>query len=225
MDKNLNCNLRTLSNSLADRTTRTYSSWNATHTPDHTTAPNTPNYPATSVGIDNYLQVNHSDQNLAQPSSHPPATSLAPGPPPIRQQYAYHHPPVSEALSSAPLRFIDSNPRPAKSPRHVAPPEVPSNAPQGYQEYSTRFAAPYSASPNEAMPSRAPDYFPTAHSMSMSQPWTSGPEPGVVYGTSQPPGVHHYEFPSEQGQYVKEESGGGGALHPPMQYTWNPQQQ
>jgi hypothetical protein len=209
---------------LADRT-RTYSAWNATHTPDHTTAPNTPNYPAPSIGIDNYLQVNHSDPNLAQSSSHSPATSLAPGPPPVRQQYAYHHPPSTEGGSSAPLRFIDSNPRPAKSPRHVAPPEVPSNAPQAYSEYSTRFVAPYSQPLNEAMPSRAPEYFPTTqqHSMSMSQPWTSGPEAGVVYGTSQPPGVHHYEFPHEQGQYVKEE-GGQVAPHPPMHYTWDPQQ-
>ena len=206
----------------ADRA-RTYSSWNATHTPDHTTAPNTPSYPAPSMGLDSYLQVNHSDPNLAQPSTHSPATSLAPGQPSIRQQYAYHHPPANEAQPPATLRFIDSNPRPAKSPRHVAPPEVPSNAPQAYSDYSTRFAAPYSQAPTEAMPSRAPDYFPTTqqHPMSMNQPWTSSSEGGVVYGTAQPPGVHHYEFPNEQGHFVKQEE----APHPPMHYTWNPQQQ
>jgi len=190
---------------------QTYTSWNPTHTPDHTTAPSTPNYAATSIGLDNYLQVSHSNQDLGQGNSHPPPTSLAPGPPPIRQQYAYHHPPTSAPSAGESLRFIDSNPRPAKSPRHVAPPELPSNAP--YSEYGARFAAPYSG-PSEAMPSRAPDYFPTSMPMN---PWTSAPEPGVVYGTSgQAPGVHHYEFPSEQ--YVKEE----GAPHPPMHYTWNP---
>ncbi|KAH8766238.1 hypothetical protein BGZ57DRAFT_943380 [Hyaloscypha finlandica] len=188
---------------------QTYSSWNATHTTDHTTAPNTPNYPAPSIGIDNYLQVNQSDPNLAHDT---PSTIRLPPPP------------SSEPPSSTTLRFIDSNPRPAKSPRHVAPPEVPSNAPQAYSEYSTRFAAPYSQAPSVAMRSRAPEYFPTTqqHSMTMNQPWTSASEVGGVYGTSQPPSVHQYEFPTEQSQYVKQE---GEAPHPPMHYTWNLQQQ
>jgi hypothetical protein len=193
----------------ADRIIRTYS-WNASHTPDHSTAPNTPNYPASSLGLTNYLQVNHSNPDLGQVNSHSPATSLAPGPVPIRQQYTYHHTPTSAPTIGDPLRFIDGNPRPAKSPRHVAPPELPSNVP--YNEYGTRFAPPYSG-PSEAMPARAPEYFPTTMSINA---WTSGPEAGVVYGTSsQTPGVHHYEFPNEQ--YVKEEE----APHPPMHYTWN----
>lgn len=202
----INCLIEAIANR-----TRTYSSWNTTHTPDHTTAPNTPNYPATSLGLANYLQVNHSNPDLAQASSQLPATSIAPGPAPTRQQYAYHHTPTSAPITSEPLRFIDSNPRPAKSPRHVAPPELSSNAP--YTEYGTRFALPYSG-PSEAMPTRAPEYFPTTMSINA---WTSGPEAGVVYGTSsQAPGVHHYEFPNEQ--YVKEEE----APHPPQHYSWNP---
>jgi hypothetical protein len=58
--------------------------------------------------------------------------------------------------------------------------------------------------------------------MTMNQPWTSASEGGGVYGTSQPPGVHQYEFPTEQSQYVKQE---GEAPHPPMHYTWNLQHQ
>lgn len=164
--------------------------------------------------MDGYLQVNSSNQD---PSPITPIVG-----PPLRQQYAYHHPPLPSAPpndSSTPLRFIDSNPRPAKSPRHVAPPELPSNAPhQPYPEYGTRFAAPY-----EAMPSRAPEYFPTTLPM---QPWTSGAEagPGSVYGTSSHPPQHHpqhnYEFPSEQ--YVKEEQGSQGQGQGPNHYTWNP---
>ncbi len=106
------------------------------------------------------------------------------------------------------MRFVDSNPRPSKSPRHVAPPEVPSN----YADYpTTRFGPPYSGSNNDPLPSRGPEYFPPA-----MQPWTSSPETGVVYGTaSQAPGVQHYEFPNDQ--YGKEEGGSG-----PPHYTWNP---
>jgi len=204
---------------------RSYSPWNANQTSDHTTAPNTPNYQAPSLGIENYLQVSHSDPNLAQSSSHTPTPNLAPGQQLNRQQYAYHHSQNSETPPSTNLRFIDSNPRPTKSPRHIAHPEVPSNAPQAYSDYSTRFAASYTQPPSEAMPPRALEYFPTTQqqSMSMSQPWTTGPESSVVYGTSRQPGVHHYEFPHEQSQYVKGD-GGGAAPHPPMQYTWNPPQ-
>jgi hypothetical protein len=52
--------------------------------------------------------------------------------------------------------------------------------------------------------------------------WTSGPEAGILYGTSsQAPGVRHYEFPNEE--YVKEdeEDEEEEAPHPPQHYTWN----
>ncbi|KUJ11436.1 p53-like transcription factor [Mollisia scopiformis] len=181
----------------------TYSSWNAAQTSDHTTSPNTPNYSVPPVGLDNYLQVNNSTPDL-HANTHSPTTII---PPPTRQ-YSYH--PPGAPTGSDPLRFVDSNPRPAKSPRHVAPPEVPSN----YGEYGTRFAPPYSTANNDPLPTRGPDYFPPALPL---QSWTSGPGTGVVYGTtSQAPGVQHYEFPNDH-QYVKEEGNSG-----PPHYTWNP---
>ncbi|KAG4415211.1 hypothetical protein IFR04_011670 [Cadophora malorum] len=191
-----------------------YQSWNAAHTPDHTTGPNTPNYPAPSLSLDSYLQVHPSNNNNSPSdlhSSNPPPITM-PGPqPPLRQQYAYH--PPSSAPTSEPIRFIDSNPRPSKSPRHAAPPEVPLPLPSNgnYSEYGSRYMPPYSNNSNEAMPSRAPEYFPPTQQQ--MQAWTSGPDTGVVYGTSQAPGVHHYEFPSEQ---YKEET----ASQQPH-YTWN----
>ncbi|CZR60287.1 related to acid phosphatase [Phialocephala subalpina] len=176
----------------------TYSTWNAAQTSDHTTSPNTPSYPVPAVGMDNYLQVNNSTQDL-HANTHSPATVI---PPPIRQ-YAYHP-------SSGPggERFVDNNPRPTKSPRHVAPPEIPSS----YAEYGTRFAPPYSGGNNDPIPSRNPEYFPPALPL---QPWSSGPGTGVVYGTAQAPGVQHYDFPNDQ--YVKEEGNSG-----PPHYTWHP---
>ncbi|KAH9217481.1 hypothetical protein DL95DRAFT_295096 [Leptodontidium sp. 2 PMI_412] len=194
----------------------TYQSWNAAHTPDHSTAPNTPNYPAPSLALDSYLQVNNSSASDLHPN--PPSTTMPALQPPIRQQYAYH-PPSSAPTTSDPLRFIDSNPRPAKSPRHAAPPEVLSNGTSNYSEYGSRYMPPYGVGVsvsnsinNEAMPSRAPGYFPPTQAQIQS--WTSGSDTGAVYGTSQAPGVHHYEFPSEQ---YKDES----ASQQPH-YTWNP---
>ncbi|PVH73140.1 p53-like transcription factor [Cadophora sp. DSE1049] len=190
----------------------TYQSWNAAHTPDHTTAPNTPNYPAPSLSLDSYLQVNNTSNPPSDlHSSNPPSTTMPAPQPPLRQQYAYH--PPSSAPTSESLRFIDNNPRPAKSPRHAAPPDVPLPLPSNgsYPEYTSRYMPPYSNSSNVAMPSRAPEYFPPTQQQMQS--WTSGPDTGVVYGTSQAPGVHHYEFPSEQ---YKEESASQQS-----HYTWN----
>lgn len=190
---------------------RTYPTWSTSHTSDHSNTPNTPNYATSAVGLDSYLQVNHSNSDLSHPSTHSPtATMSATQAPPIRQQYAYH-PASAPAAGGPPIRFIDSNPRPAKSPRHAAPPELPSNTP--YSDYGTRFAPPYSG-PAEPMPPRNPDYFPNPVPM---QNWTTAPESGGVYGTSaqtSSSGQQHYEFPSEQ-QYVKDEN------NPQPHYTWN----
>jgi hypothetical protein len=188
---------------------RNYSTWSAAQTSDHTTSPNTPNYSVPPVGLDSYLQVN----NSSAPDLHSPPTTSSTIPPP--RQYAYHPSAPGPSLTD-PLRFVDSNPRPSKSPRHVAPPEIPP-IPSNYSEYGARFAPPYSGnSNNDSLPSRNPDYFHPPHSVGL-QPWsgTTGPETGVVYGTSQAPGVQHYEFPNE-GQFVKEEVNGGQP-----HYTWN----
>ncbi|KAH7378130.1 hypothetical protein BKA64DRAFT_249940 [Cadophora sp. MPI-SDFR-AT-0126] len=189
-----------------------YQSWNAAHTPDHTTAPNTPNYPAPSLSLDSYLQVNNTSnpQSDLHPSNQP-STAMPALQPPVRQQYNYH--PPSSVPTNEPLRFVDSNPRPAKSPRHAGPPDIPLPLPSNgtYSEYNSRYMPPYSNNSNEAMPSRAPEYFPPTQQQMQS--WTSGPDTGVVYGTSQASGVHHYEFPSEQ---YKEES-----TSQQPHYTWN----
>lgn len=176
------------------------------HHSDHSTAPNTPSYPATSIGLD-YLQVNHSNPDLAHSQS--PTTTLAGPQPPVRQHYAFQQSPVSPPVP--PVRFINSNPRPAKSPRHIAPPELPSNA--SYSDYGARFAPPFSGS-SEPLPQRDPGYFPTSLPM---QAWTTAPDTTGVYGTAmQAPtsNLQHYEFPNEN--YLKEES------HTQQNYTWNP---
>ncbi|KAH8682872.1 hypothetical protein BGZ60DRAFT_427361 [Tricladium varicosporioides] len=192
----------------------TYPGWSAAHTSEHNTTPNTPSYHAPSAGLENYLQVNHSNADIPHGSTHSPiATHSAthPHPPPMRQQYAYH-PASAPPTGGPPIRFIDSNPRPTKSPRHVAPPDLPANAP--YQEYGTRFAPPYSG-PTEAMPTRGADYFPTTMPM---QAWTSAPEPGPIYGTSTQPesNVQHYAYPNQNQQTFKEEHN-----NPQQHYTWS----
>ena len=112
--------------------------------------------------------------------------------------------------SGAPIRFVDSNPRPTKSPRHAAPPELLSNP---YSDYGTRLTSPYNGN-NSPLTTRTSEYFPATMPMPA---WTTGPESGVVYGTAaqpiQPPTTQHYEFPNES--YVKEEN------NHPQHYTWN----
>ncbi|TVY27084.1 Transcription factor [Lachnellula hyalina] len=190
----------------------TYPAWSASHTSDHTNIPSTPSYGNSSaVGLENYLQVNQTTTEIPHPSSHSPtATMSATQPPPIRQQYAYH-PASAPVAGGPPIRFIDSNPRPAKSPRHAAPPELPSNAP--YSDYGTRFAPAYSGPP-EPMPPRNPDYFPNPVSLPTS--WTTAAETAGVYGTSSQTsnGQQHYDFPGEP-QYVKNEN------NTQSHYTWN----
>lgn len=187
------------------RRPRTYPSYLGTHQSEQSTASNTPSYPATSIGLD-YLQVNHSNPDVSHSQS--PATTMPGTQPPVRQ-YTFQHSPVSPPIP--PVRFMDSNPRPAKSPRHVAPPALPSNAP--YPEYGSRFAPPYSE-PSEPLPQRDPGYFPTSLPM---HAWTTAPDTTGVYGTAmQAPtsNVQHYVFPNEN--YVKEEG------HTQQNYTWNP---
>lgn len=131
---------------------------------------------------------------------------------PIRQQYAYN-------LSSSPpqmaqqARFVDSNPRPTKSPRHVAPTELPTNPP--YQEYNARFAPPYGGSADQLEP-RGAGHFPSAMGL---QSWTGAPDSTGLYGPPMPTQSanlqqDHYQFPSEQ--YPKTD--GGSA---PPNYSWS----
>jgi hypothetical protein len=184
---------------------RTYSAWNAAHTPDRGTAPNTPSYPVSSASLESYLQVNNSSADLSH-VVHSPSTTMAP----IHQQYTYN---TGTATTAEPLRFIDSNPRPTKSPRHIAPPTVPSNV---YPDYGTRFIPSYTGTTEETH-SRAPEYFPPVLPL---QSWTSAPNAASLYGTSNAvPGVQHYEFPSQQ--FVKEDNSLQQQNQQPH-YAWQP---
>ena len=131
------------------------------------------------------------------------------GPKPPIRQFTFQHSPISPP--GPPVRFIDSNPRPAKSPRHIAPPELPSSGP--FPDLGARFGPSYSGS-SEKLQQRESGYFPTSLQM---QAWTTAPGTTGMYGTAlQAPtsNVQHYEFPNEN--YPKDES------HTPQNYTWNP---
>jgi len=184
------------------------------HSSEHTPAPSTPNYqaPPPPLSMDNYLQGNYS--NSDNPQTHSLAATMPALAPPVRS-YTYQN---TTSPSGAPIRFIDSNPRPAKSPRHQAPPELNSSF---SSDFTARFTAPapYSSTSEATQPR---EYFPTSMSM---QPWTTAQDTTSTYGTTLPAvGSSHYEFSGDQ-QYVKEE----GNSQPPQQhqqpsqqhYTWS----
>ncbi|RAL67435.1 hypothetical protein DID88_008190 [Monilinia fructigena] len=155
---------------------QTLPSWFAPpHASEHTPAPSTPNYqgPPPSLSMDNYLQGNHASSE--NPQTHSPASTM-PGPAPPVRSYTYQN---TTSPSGAPVRFIDSNPRPSKSPRHQAPPELNSSF---SSDFTARFTAPasYSSTTGAAQPR---EYFPTSMSM---QPWTTAQDTASTYGTALP---------------------------------------
>jgi hypothetical protein len=170
------------------------------------------------VALDGYLQSSHS--HSSSDSSHSQSRSQAPS----TQQYTYLPPTSSPAQLAAPIKFVDSNPRPSKSPRHVAPPERQLSLPESsYPDYnSARFTGPYHNNPSDVLPPRDPAYFPQPLSLQQqqtSQPWTSTSDSSGVYGTTiQAPSTqtNHYQFPPEP--YVKPEENN----HPQPQpsYAW-----
>ncbi|KAF7907286.1 uncharacterized protein EAF01_004873 [Botrytis porri] len=194
---------------------QTLPSWFAPpHSSEHTPGPSTPNYqgPPPSLSMENYLQGNHSSSE--NPQTHSPASTMPAPAPPVRS-YTYQS---TTSPSGAPIRFIDSNPRPAKSPRHQAPPELNSSF---SSDFTARFNAPtpYSSASDPAQPR---EYFPTSMSM---QPWTTAQDTASTYGTTLPAVTSsHYEYSGDQ-HYVKEE--GHSQPPPPHQqpsqqhYTWS----
>ncbi|KAA8572392.1 hypothetical protein EYC84_003014 [Monilinia fructicola] len=189
---------------------QTLPSWFAPpHSSEHTPAPSTPNYqgPPPSLSMDSYLQGNHpSSEN---PQTHSPASTMS-GPAPPARSYTYQN---TTSPSGAPVRFIDSNPRPSKSPRHQAPPELNSSF---SSDFTARFTAPapYSSTTEAAQPR---EYFPTSMSM---QPWTTAQDTASTYGTALPAvNSSHYEYSGDQ-HYVKEES----HSQPPPQHQQSSQQ-
>lgn len=186
------------------------------NTADHSQTPNTPSYQTqTAMGIDNYLHVSQPTGDMTHLNS-PSSTMPRSQPLPLPQQPQYPYQPTSNTTNAAPIRFIDNNPRPTKSPRHAPPPE-PLPLPS-YSDYGARFAPPYSG-PGELLPPREPAYFPS-HSMPMPQSWTTAAETSGLYGTTtQAPTSslqHHYQFPNES--YAKDENNQSQQNN----YTWNP---
>jgi hypothetical protein len=142
--------------------------------------------------MENYLQANQGQIGS-------PAGSGAQLP--IRQQYAYNmtaSPP--QIVPQTQTRFVDSNPRPAKSPRHVAPSELPSGT--SYPEYGRAYAGQFAGSSSAGM-----------------QAWTGAPEVSGIYGAPMPamaPGGMQdpYHF---QGEFPKPDQGG----NPSTNYSWS----
>ncbi|RFU26692.1 hypothetical protein B7463_g9641, partial [Scytalidium lignicola] len=207
---------------------QSYPSWTGPqHISEQNPSPTNPSFPPPPYSMDSYLQANRTNQEL--PSSHsPPTTMPPPQQPPLHQQqsqYPYHPNPLP-STGAVPIRFVDSNPRPTKSPRHIGPSEAPSSVSSSYPAYGSRYPpAPYSAGNPESQPTpqgSSRDYYPPS-SMPMNS-WTTGADVNGIYGTSlpvstAPPGHHlpqHYE-PASNGAYPKEEPGA-----PHQHYGWNP---
>ena len=185
-----------------------YPAWSAAHTPDRATAPDTLSYPVQTTVSENHIHVNRPNPELHH-VAHSPATSM----PPIPHQYAYSAGAPTPILEN--IQFLDSNPRPTKSPRHAAPPEIPSNM---YTSYGPRFAPPYTTPGTTA--SRASEYFPQVLPMHQQHTWTSGTGVAPIYETAPPATeVQHYDFANQQ-RYVKEET----STQPQQQiphHTWH----
>lgn len=184
----------------ADRNIRAYPTYLPPHT-ELSTASDTPGYQA-PIGLDNYLPANHSNAGISQTSS-----TIMPRAQPPPQDYPFQTP-SNTSQPGAQIRFVDSNPRPAKSPRHVAP-ELSGS----YGDYNARFAPPYNGA-GDILSARESGYFPT--SLPMQQAWTAPTDAAGIYGTplqGTQPG-QQYQYPSEG--YPKEET------TQQQNYTWNP---
>ena len=123
-----------------------------------------------STGID-YFQVKHSQSDLSESQSPLTAASSSQ---PLARRYTFQSSPIS--TSKPPLWFIDGNPRPTKSRRHVPPPELPLDAP--YPGYGAQPTPPYTATSEPLLqPSSA--YFPTSLPI---QAWITAPQASSALG-------------------------------------------
>ncbi len=117
-------------------------------------------------------------------------------------------------MSSAPppstlsVQFMDSNPRPTKSPRHAVAPDL-SSLPL-YASFEERVAPSYTIPPqasDQGLPLR--DYYPVTLP---PENWTTGENGNVTYSTSMPAPTQHYTYPPEP--YPKDNS-------QQTHYTWS----
>jgi hypothetical protein len=130
---------------------------------------------------------------------------------PIRQQYGYN-------ITSSPpqivpqTRFVDTNPRPSKSPRHVAPSELPANT--SYPEYGRGFAPQYGSGGDQMEPRGAGPFQP---GLSM-QNWTGAPDTSGIYGAPMPALASNLQ---EQYQFSSETFPKSDAGNQPTNYSWS----
>ncbi|KAI9746378.1 MAG: hypothetical protein M1818_000091 [Claussenomyces sp. TS43310] len=115
----------------------------------------------------------------------------------------------SAATATLPHQYMDSNPRPTKSPRPELSPEMSGQAPS-YPAFETRLGSPYQGTTTVAAgnPSgiSSREYFAT---VPPSGPWTASSQSNAMYAGSITPAAQQYAFPSEaygkdgtqQGQY------------------------
>lgn len=191
---------------------RTYPQWTTTqqqqvhHTPispdQHPSSanPQTPSsaYPSSAISLDTYLQPTH----LFSPN-HPRSATM---PMPVLNRSQYNFSPAYNASQ-------DHNPRPAKSPRHQAPPELPSIYSSSNPDYGTRYSTPYTSIPGGLPPlvstltSAGSEYFP------IHPPPISMPMP-MSMSMALPPAWSVAGVPAPQGGYEGNlpgiaETGGG----------------
>ena len=119
-------------------------------------------------------------------------------------------------------RFVDTNPRPSKSPRHVAPSELPSGAayPSDYgRAYATQFGGGSGSEQMEARGGAPSGHFQSA-SLNSMHGWTGAPDSSGIYGAPMPALAtanmqEQYHFQNEP--FPKQEGSG----NPPTNYSWS----
>lgn len=204
---------------------RTYPSWQGTqHSSEHSINTTTPEDCSPDTPQVIYLHTSHSDPTLGSPSkSMVPSTAMPALSSLHRPQYQYPATPQPTSPAGHVGRFLDSNPRPSKSPRHGTPPQLPAVS---YTDYGvTRYEPSYPASsgvgpqllasPLSQVQLQERGFFPVANTIPM-QAWTTATDAVGLYGASLPSNNSaQYGLAPDQ-YYVKQEN-------PSQQhYTWNP---
>lgn len=204
---------------------RAYPAWSAAHTPitpEQSSSSMPPSYPASAVSLDTYLHNHPPGSILSSATTQSPGTPLTAPPVTNRhQQYVFPTTTAAPPALAAPIRFPESNPRPAKSPRPNEPSELQS---ESYTtDYASRYAPPpYSSTASGPRVSRGPpEYFPAPLPVPLPT-WTTAPSQAVLFGTAPqvlhaPPTTQSYDFPSDH-HYVKQDRNSQSHQN---HYTWN----
>ncbi|RDW89114.1 hypothetical protein BP6252_01146 [Coleophoma cylindrospora] len=203
---------------------QTYPSWHAAqHSSGHSINTSPPSSLPPNMPQGDYMHVSHSDTTLHSSGTSMAQSTTIPAPSSSNQpQYQFSAPPQPASPTGHVGRFWDSNPRPAKSPRHMTPPELSaaSYADYGITRYETTYPAnneagpPLHSSPLSHVQVQEREYFPIPNAIPM-QAWTTASDVGGIYQTSLPSTTPaQYGYAPNQG-FVKQEE------HPQQHYTWN----